>query len=81
MLLAAIQKKFSSRNSRLRKSFSMVILLTTNLCHFSICFLHVHDRQQNGNVKRSEFVEFDGRKSNKIMLEKRLACCFVSSHD
>ena len=37
--------------------------LTTNFCRFSICFLH--DRQQNGNVKRSEFVEFDGRKSNK----------------
>ena len=32
-------------------------MLTTNLCRFSICFLH--DRQQNGNVKRSEFVEFE----------------------
>ena len=53
MLLAGIQKKFSSRNCRLRKSFSTVIMLTTNLCHFSICFLH--DRQQNGNVKRSGF--------------------------
>ena len=66
MLLAAIRKKFSSRNCGLRKSFSTVIIrimLTTNLCRFSICFLH--DRQQNGNVKRSEFVEFDGRKSNK----------------
>ena len=56
MLLAAIRKKFSSRNCRLHKSFSTVIMLTTNLCRFSICFLH--DRQQ-------KFVEFDGRKSNK----------------
>ena len=52
MLPAAIRKKFSSRNCRLQKAFSTVIMLTTNLCHFSICFLH--DRQQNRNVKRSE---------------------------
>ena len=63
MLLAAIRKRFSSRNCRLRKSFSTVILLTNNLCCLSICFLH--DRQQNGNVKRSEFVKFEGRKTNK----------------
>ena len=64
MLLAAIRKKFSSRNCRLRKSFSTVIMLTTNLCRFSICVLH--DRQQNGNVKRSEFVEFDGIKVEQM---------------
>ena len=57
MLLAAIRKKFSSRNCGLRKSFSTVIMLTTNLSRFSIFFLN--DRQQNRNVKRSEFVEFE----------------------
>ena len=55
--------EFLSRNRRLRKSFSTVMMLSTNLCRFSICFLH--NRQQNGNVQRREFVEFDGRKSNK----------------
>ena len=57
--------EFPSRNRRLRKSFSTVTMLSTNLCRFSICFLH--NRQQNGNVRRGEilFVEFDGRKSNK----------------
>lgn len=63
MLLAAIQKKFSSRNCRLRKSFSTLIMLSTNLCHFSIGFLH--DGQQNGNMERREFVEFNRRKWNK----------------
>ena len=72
MLLAAIRKKFSSRNCRLRKSFSTVIMLTTSLCRFSICFLH--DRQQNGNVKRSEFVEFDGGKSNKCSRYRGIFC-------
>ena len=72
MLLEAIRKKFSSRNCRLRKSFSTVIMLTTNLCRFSICFLH--DRQQNGNVKRSEFVEFDGRKSKKCSRYRGIFC-------
>ena len=47
-------------------------MLTTNLCHFSICFLH--DRQQNGNVKRSEFVEFDGRESNKCSRYRGIFC-------
>ena len=65
MLPAVIRTKFASRNCGLRKSaFSTVIMLTTNLCRFSICFLR--DRQQNGNVKRSEFVEFDGRKWEKV---------------
>ena len=72
MLLAAIRKKFSSRNCRLRKSFSTVIILTTNLCSFSICFLH--DRQQNGNMKRSEFVEFDRRKTNKCSRYRGIFC-------
>ena len=72
MLLAAIRKKFSSRNCRLGKSFSTVIMLTTNLCRFSIFFLH--DRQQNGNVKRSELVEFDGRKSNKCSRYHGIFC-------
>ena len=72
MLLPAIRKKFSSRNCRLRKSFSTVIILTTNLCRFSICFLH--DRQQNGNVKRSEFVEFDGKTSNKCSRYRGIFC-------
>ena len=66
------EKKFSSRNYRLRKSFSTVIMLTTNLCRFSICFLH--DRQQNGNAKRSEFVEFDWRKSNKCSRYRGIFC-------
>ena len=57
MLLVAIRKQFLARNCRLRKSFSTVIMLTTNLCRFSICFLH--DRKRNRKVKRSEFVEFD----------------------
>ena len=76
MLLAAIRKMFSSRNCRQRKSFSTVIMLTTNLCRFSICYLQ--DRQQNGNVKRSEFVEFDGRKSNKCSRYRGIFC--KSSH-
>ena len=57
------KKRFSSRNCRLRKSFSTVIMLSTNLCHFSIGFLH--DGQQNGNMERREFVEFNRRKWNK----------------
>ena len=65
-------------------------MLTTNLCCFSICFLH--DRQQNGNVKRSEFVEFDGRKSNKCLRYHRIfrrssvmlfckECKFIPDHE
>ena len=46
-------------------------MLTTNLCRFSICFLH--DRK-NGNAKRSEFVEFDGRKSNKCSRYRGIFC-------
>ena len=47
-------------------------MLTTNLCHFSICFLP--DRQQNGNMKRSDFVEFEGRKSNKCSRHRCIFC-------
>ena len=40
-------------------------MLSTNICHFSICFLHI--QQQNGNVQRPEFVEFNRRKWNKCL--------------